>query len=122
MPLNPINVIEVFDVRGIDFMRPFPSSFGNEYILLAMDYVSKWFKAFLSRTNEAKVVVKFLRQNIFARFGMPRAIISYQDTHFNNRSFDALLKRYSIVHRLATSYNSQNSGQVKYPISRSKRF
>jgi len=40
-------VVEIFDVWGIDFMGPFPSSFGNEYILLAVDYVSKWVEAFL---------------------------------------------------------------------------
>ena len=61
-------MVEVFDVWCIDFMGPFPSSFGNEYILLAMDYVSKWVEAIPSRTNDAKVVVKFLRKNIFARF------------------------------------------------------
>jgi len=113
MPLSPIIVVEVFDVWGIDFMGPFPSSSRNEYILLVVDYVSKWVEAIPSRTNDAKVVVKFLRENIFARFGMPRAIISDQGTHFNNRSFDALLKRYSIVHRLATPYHPQTSGQVE---------
>jgi len=41
MPLNLIFVVAIFDVWGIDVIEPFPSSFGNEYILLAMDYVSK---------------------------------------------------------------------------------
>jgi len=113
MPLNPIIMVEIFDLSGINFMGPFPSSFGNEYILLAMNYVSKWVEAISFRTNEAKIVMKFLRENILARFGMPRAIISDQGTHFNNRSFDALLKRYSIVHRLATPYHPQTSGQVE---------
>jgi len=113
MSLNPIIVLEVFDVRGIDFMRQFPSSFVNEYILLVVDYVSKWVEVIPSRTNEAKVVVKFLRENIFFRFGMPCAIISDQGTHFNDESFDALPKRYSIVHRLATLYHPQTSGQVE---------
>jgi len=66
-----------------------------------------------TRTNVTKVVVKFLRDNIFSRFGMPRAIISDQGTHFTNKSFDALLKRYSIVHRLATPYHPQTSGQTE---------
>ena len=69
--------------------------------MLAVDYVSKWVKVIPSRNNDAKVNVKFLRENIFARFGMPSAIINDQGTHFNNRPFDALLKMYSIVHRLA---------------------
>jgi len=113
MPLSPIIVVEIFDVWEIGFMGPFPSSFGNEYILLAVDYVSKWVEAFPYRTNDAKVVVKFLRKNIFARFSMPRAIISDQGNHFNNRSFDALLKRYSIIQRLATPYHPETSGQVE---------
>jgi len=71
MPLNPIIMVEVFDVWGIDFMGPFPPSFRNEYILLAVDYVSKWVEAIPSRTNEAKVVVKFLRENIFAQLVCP---------------------------------------------------
>jgi len=58
-----------FDVWGIDFMGPFPSSFRNECILLAGDYVSKGVDVIPTRTNDAKVVVKFLRENIFARFG-----------------------------------------------------
>jgi len=78
MPLNPIIVVEIFDVWGIDFIGPFSSSFGNEHVLLAVDYVSKWVKIIPTRTNDAKVVVKFLRENIFARFGMPTAIISDQ--------------------------------------------
>ena len=59
MPVNPVIVMEIFDVWGIDFMGPFLSSFGIEYILLTMDYVSKWVEVIPSRTNDAKVVVKF---------------------------------------------------------------
>ena len=80
MPLNSIIVVEVFDVQGIDFMGPFPPSFGNEYILLAVDYVSKWVEAIPFRTNEDKVAVKFLMENIFTRFSISRAIISEQPT------------------------------------------
>ena len=71
MPLNPILEIELFDVWGIDFMGPFPNSFGNQYILVAVDYVSKWVEAIPSRTNDNKVVIKFLKENIFSRFGTP---------------------------------------------------
>ena len=76
MSLNPIIVVEIFDMWGIDFIGPFPSSFRNECIFLTVDCVSKWIEAIHSRTNEAKIIVKFLRDNIFARFGMPHAIIS----------------------------------------------
>ena len=60
MPLNNILVIELFDVWGIDFMGPFPSSYSNKFILVAVDYVSKWVEAVALPTNDARVVVNFL--------------------------------------------------------------
>ncbi|XP_071939292.1 uncharacterized protein [Coffea arabica] len=74
MPQVPMIFVEIFDVWGIDFMGPFPTSFGFLYILLAVDYVSKWVEAKATRTNDSKVVADFIRSNIFVRFGMPRAI------------------------------------------------
>ncbi|GKA08272.1 reverse transcriptase domain-containing protein [Tanacetum coccineum] len=75
MPQNSIQVCEIFDMWGIDFMGPFPSSRGNKYILVAVDYLSKWVEAKALPTNDARVVCKFLK-SLFARFGAPRAIIS----------------------------------------------
>ncbi|GJR13703.1 reverse transcriptase domain-containing protein [Tanacetum coccineum] len=80
MPQNAIQVCEIFDVWGIDFMGPFPSSRGNKYILVAVDYLSKWVEAKALPTNDARVVVKFLK-SLFARFETPRAIISDRGTH-----------------------------------------
>ncbi|GJW52707.1 reverse transcriptase domain-containing protein [Tanacetum coccineum] len=76
----------IFDVRGIDFMGPFPSPRGNKYIHTAVDYLSKWVEAKELPTNDARVVVKFLKY-LFARFGTPRAIISDCGTHFCNDQF-----------------------------------
>ncbi|RVW29275.1 Transposon Tf2-2 polyprotein [Vitis vinifera] len=67
MPLNPILIVDVFDVWGIDFMGPFPMSFGHSYILVGVDYVSKWVDAIPCRSNDHKVVLKFLKENIFSR-------------------------------------------------------
>nr|GEV60832.1 DNA-directed DNA polymerase [Tanacetum cinerariifolium] len=78
MPQNSIQVCEIFDVWGIDFVGPFPSSKGNKYVLVAVDYLSKWFKAKALPTNDARVVVKFLK-SLFSRFGTPKAIISDRD-------------------------------------------
>jgi hypothetical protein len=113
MPLNPILIVEIFDVWGIDFMGPFPPSFGCEYILVAVDYVSKWIEAVATKTNDHKVVVKFVQANIFSRFGTPRAIISDGGTHFCNRNFQSLLHKYSVTHKVATPYHPQTSGQVE---------
>ncbi|XP_031116495.1 uncharacterized protein LOC116020153 [Ipomoea triloba] len=113
MPLTPILVCEIFDVWGIDFMGPFPSSYHNIYIILAVDYVSKWVEAKATRTDSAKVVVEFVKSNIFARFGMPRAIISDRGTHFCNRMVEALMKKYDVTHRISTGYHPQCNGQAE---------
>nr|GEX24474.1 hypothetical protein [Tanacetum cinerariifolium] len=67
---NSIQVCEIFDVWGIDFLGPFSSSRGNKYILVAIDYLSKWVEAKALLTNDARVVCKFLK-SLFARFGTP---------------------------------------------------
>ena len=113
MPINPILVVEIFDVWGIDFMGPFPPSFGHQYILVAVDYVSKWVEAIPCRTNDHKVVIAFLKSNIVSRFGFPRAIISDGGAHFCNKAFKALLTKYSITHKVETPYHPQTSGQVE---------
>ncbi|GJY62513.1 reverse transcriptase domain-containing protein [Tanacetum coccineum] len=112
MPQNSIQVCEIFDVWGIDFMGPFPSSRGNKYILVAVDYLSKWVEAKALPTNDARVVCKFLK-SLFARFGTPRAIISDRGTHFCNDQFSKVMLKYGVTHRLATAYHPQTSGQVE---------
>ncbi|GJV69625.1 reverse transcriptase domain-containing protein [Tanacetum coccineum] len=94
------------------FMGPFPSSRGNKYILVAVDYLSKWVEAKALPTNDARVVVKFLK-SLFARFGTPRAIISDRGTHFCNDKFDKVMSKYGVTHRLATAYHPQTSGQFE---------
>ena len=66
-------------------MRPFPSSFGNLYILLAVDYVSKWVGAIACPRNDASIVVGFIQRNILSIFGVPRTIISDEGSHFANK-------------------------------------
>ena len=97
---------------GIDFMGPFPISDRNKYILVCVDYVSKWVEAQACIVNDVRVVCKFL-QRLFARFGMPRAIISDGGTHFCNRNMEALLACYGVKHKIATPYHPQTSGQVE---------
>nr|GEZ63729.1 hypothetical protein [Tanacetum cinerariifolium] len=85
MPQNSIQVCKIFDVWGIDFMGPFPSSKGNKYILVAVDYLSKWVEAKELPTNDARVVVKILK-SLFSRFGTPKAIISDRGRWEKNRA------------------------------------
>ena len=67
--------VEIFDVWGIDFMGPFPQSHGNKYILVAVDYVSKWTEAQVLPTNDATIVGKFITR-LFMLFGTLHTIIS----------------------------------------------
>lgn len=68
-------------------MGPFMSSYGLKYILVAMDYVSKWVEVMALAENAGKRVVAFLRKNIFCYFGVRRTIISDRGSHFCNKIF-----------------------------------
>nr|GEV62782.1 hypothetical protein [Tanacetum cinerariifolium] len=98
--------------KGIDFMGPFPSSKGNKYILVAVNYLSKWVEAKMLPTSNARVVVKLLK-SLFSQFGIPQAIISDRGTHFSNDQFTRVIIKYRVTHRLATAYHPQTSGQVE---------
>ena len=112
-PMHPILEVELFDLWGIDFMGPFPASYNNLYILLAVDYVSKWVEAIPTRTNDAKVVAQFLRSNTFSRFGTPRALITDNGTHFCNKVIDKVLQKYGVRHRTSLAYHPQSNGQAE---------
>ena len=112
MPLNPILVVDLFDVWGINFMGLLSSSLGYLYILVGVD-VSKWVEAIPCRAADHRVVMKFLKENIFSRFGVPKAIISDGGSHFCNKPFESLLTKYGVKHKVATPYHHQTSGQIE---------
>ncbi|XP_015164030.1 uncharacterized protein [Solanum tuberosum] len=89
------------------------SSFGNQYILVAVDYVSKWVEVVALPNNEGRSVVQFQKCYIFTRFGTHRATISDRGSHFCNRLFASTLSKYGVRHKLATPYHPQTSGQVE---------
>ena len=94
-------------------MGPFPFSFSNLYILLVVDYVSKWVEAIPTHMNDAGVVVKFLHYHIFTRFGTPRALIMDGGTHLCNKLVDKVLQKYGVRHRTSLAYHPQANEQVE---------
>jgi len=113
MPRSGILEVELLDIWGIDLMGPFPPSHNNLYILVAVDYVSKWVEAIATPSNDSKVVIKFFQKNILTRFGTPRALLSDNGTHFGNKPLKSLLKKYGVFHQVVAPYHPQTSGQVE---------
>ena len=113
MPLTYILEVELFYVWGIDFMGPFPSSYGHKYILLEMDYVSKGVEAIPTITCDAKVVLHFIKSNIFSRFGTLIAVTSDEGSHFYNKLFASHLGKYGVKHWVSLTYHPQSNGQAE---------
>ena len=112
MPLNFDLQVELFDVWGIDFMGSFPKSKDCEYILVAVDYVSKWVEALPCRSANAKHARKMFHEIIFPHFGTPRMVISDGGSHFIDRTFRNFLQELGAKHDIATPYHLQTNYQV----------
>nr|GEW71931.1 reverse transcriptase domain-containing protein [Tanacetum cinerariifolium] len=118
----PLETLSMVTFRGdsnapwfADFANYHAGNFnfkGNKYILVAVDYLSKWVEAKALPTNDARVVCKFLK-SLFARFGSPRAIISDRGTYSCNDQFAKVMLKYRVTHCLFTAYHPQTSGQVE---------
>ncbi|XP_075076393.1 uncharacterized protein LOC142163040 [Nicotiana tabacum] len=106
MSLKGILEVKILDVWGICFMGPFTASNTHQYILVAVDYVSNWAKVVALPMNDAKVVVNFVKRNIFTRFRTPRALI------VKKKLLGNLCAYYGVRHNVATYYHPQTSGQV----------
>ncbi|XP_070003289.1 uncharacterized protein [Nicotiana sylvestris] len=90
-----------------------PTVFKDTHQWVKGYYVSKWVEAASLPTSDARVVVGFLKKNIFTCFGTPRDIISDEGTHFCNRDFEKLLAKYDVRYKVETPYHPQTSGQVE---------
>ena len=91
-------------------MGPFRLSFGNLYILLAVDYVFKWVEVVACPRTDANTVVGFIQRNILSRFGAPRTIISDEGSHFANKLFAKLISMYGVRHVRSLAYHPQSNG------------
>jgi hypothetical protein len=113
MPLTNNLQIELFDVWGVDYMRPLSKSKNYEYILVAVDYVSKWVEAMSCKAADARNSKKMFEEIIFLRFRVPRMVISDGGTHFTDKGFYRYLMKHGIRHNVAIPYHPQTSGQAE---------
>ena len=94
-------------------MGPFPPYFGNTYILLTMDYVSKLVEAIACPRNDANTIAGFVQRNILNRYGAPRTIISDKGSHFTNKLFIKLMSKYGVRQDTGLAYHPLSNGQAK---------
>ena len=113
-PLHPIVVTGAFDRIGIDFAGPFPQTTKmNKYVIVAIDYLTKWVEAWATIDNTAATTAKFLFQDIISRHGTPRIIQSDRGSHFVNSTIMELSKYFGITRKLTTSFHPQGNGLVE---------
>jgi transposase InsO family protein len=94
-------------------MGPFPNSEGCEYILVVVDYVSKWVEALPCQATDAMHPKRMFLEVIFLRYGDPRIVISDGGSHFIDQTFRKALMEVGVDHRIATPYHPQTSGQAE---------
>ena len=113
-PLHPIPVYSPFYQIGIDFVGPLPlTSNGNKYIIVAMDYLTKWPEAQPVSNADAEATANFLYETIICRHGCPQKILSDRGAHFKNQMIEKLMQKFQIQHLFSTPYHPQTNGLVE---------
>ena len=112
--LHPIPTHSPFYQIGIDFVGPLPrTNRGNRYIIVAMDYFTKWPEARPVPTNTSKDAEQFIYEEIICQHGCPQIILSDRGTHFKNELLEKLTARFEIKHLFSTPYHPQTNGLVE---------
>jgi IS30 family transposase len=114
IPLRAQVMIEPFEKWALEFVRPIsPMSRKKKYILVSTDYVTKWVEEkSLFRATE-KSIVKFIYEDIFTHFGVPREIVTDQGTQFTSKMMRELTEKYGIKHCKYSPYHPQDNGKVE---------
>ena len=112
--LHPIEIMEPFYQIGIDIVGPLPKTDrDNKYIVVAMDYFTKWPEAKALKEANAKEVALFIYEDIICRHGCPNKILSDRGTHFNNQVVEKLMEKFQIKHKFSTPYHPKTNGLVE---------
>src|SRR6266498_4642548 len=112
--LHSIKIKELFYQWGIDIIGPLTeTSRENKYIVVAIDYFTKYPKARALANANTRNVANFLYEDIICRHGCSRKIISDRETYFNNQIIEKLLEQFKIRHNLSTPYHPKTNGLVE---------
>jgi hypothetical protein len=115
--LHPVIVVGPFAKWGIDFMQCKPTSVGGHgYIIVVIDYFTKWVEAMPTFLNDGKIVALFMFNHIISRFGVLKAIVTDHGSHFRNHMMTELRKKLGFHHENLSPYYPQANGQVKRSI------
>ena len=113
-PLHPIVAIGPFEKWGIDFMHCRPTSVGGHgYIIVAVDYFTKWVEAMPTYVEYMNIAALFLFNHIISRFEIPRAIVTNHGSHFQNKVMAELSAKLGFCHDNSTPYYPQFNAQVE---------
>jgi hypothetical protein len=113
-PLHPVVLVGPFEKWGINFMTCHPHSTGGHgYIIIAIDYFTKWAEAMLTFDNTGKIIALFLFNHVIAHFGVPQAILTDHDSHFRNFMMSELTEKLGLRHDNSMPYYPQANSQVE---------
>uniref|UniRef100_A0A671L2F5 Integrase catalytic domain-containing protein n=1 Tax=Sinocyclocheilus anshuiensis TaxID=1608454 RepID=A0A671L2F5_9TELE len=108
--LVPVHANEPWEYVGVDFVGPLPrTASGNQYILVFVDYFSKWVEASAVREASAQGAASKFVGDIFARYGAPRHLISDRGVPFVSALFNKVVEIVGSDHRLTTAYHPQTN-------------
>ena len=108
--LQPVVASFPWEFAGVDFVGPLPrSSRGNAYILVFVDYFTKWVEICPVREATAHIAAEKFLSEVFARHGAPRHLVSDRGVQFVSDVFESVVREMGTVHRLTTAYHPQSN-------------
>ena len=112
--LNSLSSLWPFVAWGIDIIGEIRlnTSNGNKYIVVAIDYFSRWIEAESFGTLKARQMAKFIEKSLICRYGVPHHIVIDNGVQFQAKTAE-LLQRYGIEHHKSLPYRLQANGQSK---------
>ena len=126
-PSSPLHVLTApwpFSMWGMDVIGPIEpkASNGHRFILVAIDYFTKWVEAASYKSVTKQAVVKFIRKDIICRYGLPERIITDNGRNLNNKLMEELCTQFKVKHSNSTPYRPKMNGAVEAEINISREL